>query len=150
MTRAILIVLGLLLIAVAFIAGAQVADTREGLIAEVVSLFAGLGGVILLLSGLVPRRRDRRPMPQAAARSRQVGVRRNANDLVLGVGGIVLAAALFTGLALSGGWLWAGLGGVLLIPMVAGSVYLLVAFARAKERDWNVDLPRLFRLRARD
>src|SRR5581483_88766 len=150
MTRVILITLGLLLVGVAFMSGAQVADTREGLIAEVVSLFAGLGGVILLLFGLVPRRRYQRPNALRAERSSQVAVRRNANDLVLGGAGIAIAAALFAGLALSGGWLWAGLGGLLLVPMVAGSVYLLVAFSRAKERDWTVDLPRLFSLRARD
>src|ERR1051326_1957445 len=114
MTRAIFITLGVLLVAVAFISGAQVADTREGLISEVVSLFAALGGVILLLSGLVPRRRDRRPRPEPSARGSHATVRRNANDLVLGGGGIVIAAALFAGLAVSGGWLWAGLGGLLL------------------------------------
>ena len=150
MTRAILIVLGVLLIAVAFISGAQVADTREGLIAEVVALFAGLSGVGLLLCGLIPRRRDTSPIPPAPKQITQRTSRRTANDLVLGGGGIVIAAVLFGGLAFSGGWLWAALGGVLLVPMIAGSVYLLVTFTRAKERDWKVDLPRLFSARAED
>lgn len=77
-------------------------------------------------------------------------MRRTANDLVLGGGGIIVAVVLFGGLVLSGGWLWAVLGGLLLIPMVAGSVYLVAAFARAEQRDWSIDLPRLFSLRAGD
>jgi hypothetical protein len=52
---------------------------------------------------------------------------------------------LLGGLALSGGFTWALLGAALLIPMVAGSAYLVVGFARAPERDWSVDLARLFR-----
>ena len=149
LTRAIPVALGVLLVAVAFLAGAQVADTREGLIAEVVALFAGLGGVILLLYGLIPRRSDNRPTSQPKQVT-QRRARRTANDLVLGGAGMVIAIVLFGGLALSGGWLWAALGGVLLVPMVAGSAYLVVAFARAQQRDWSVDLPRLFRLRAED
>jgi hypothetical protein len=149
LTRALFIAIGVLLVAVAFIAGAQVADTREGLIAEVVALFAGLAGISLLLYGLVPRRPSARPAgatSPAAARP----MRRSGNDLVLGVGGIVVAAALFAGLAVSGGWLWATLGGMLLVPMVAGSAYLLITFATARERDWSVSLPRLFRPRPDD
>jgi hypothetical protein len=147
--RILFVACGLVLVAIAFIAGAQVADTREGLIAEVITLFAGLGGVGLLLYGLVPRRQDIRPTPatrRAPLRSR----RRTANDLVIGGAGIVVAAVLFVGLAVSGGWLWALLGGALLIPMVAGSAYLVVGFARSPQRDWSVDLPHLFRPRADD
>jgi hypothetical protein len=147
MRRAIFVVCGLLLVASAFLAGAQVADTREGLIAEVVALFCGLAGVVSLLYGLIPRRRDIRPMPPRDSSAKR-SVTRTANDLVLGGGGVVLAALLFAGLAYSGGWLWAALGGVLLLPMLAGSAYLLIGFARAPERDWTVDLPRLFRARA--
>lgn len=38
---------------------------------------------------------------------------------------------LLGGLALSGGGLWLGLGFALLLPMIAGSVYLCVRFLRA-------------------
>ena len=56
MARWIAAFAGLALVAIAFIAASHVADTREGLIAEVVTLFAGLVGVLLLLYGLVPKR----------------------------------------------------------------------------------------------
>ena len=145
MRRIIFVAAGLLLVTLAFIEAAQVADTRDGLIAEVITLFSGLGGVSLLLYGLVPRRRDTRPtQPVQQERPR---TRRTANDLLLGAGGVVLAVALLSGLAYSGGWGWAALGGVLLVPMTAGSAYLLIAFARAKDRDWTLDLSSLFRAR---
>jgi hypothetical protein len=147
MTRAIFAASGLLLIAVAFVAAGRVADTREGLIAEVVTLFAGLAGVALLLYGLVPRRNGPSPAPVArpAGTDRR---RRTGNDLVVGGGGIVIAVLLLGGLALSGGWGWAALGAVLLVPMIAGSAYLVIAFIRAPERDWSVDLRRLFTSRS--
>jgi len=138
---------GLVLIAIAFVAAANVADTREGLIAEIVTLLSGLAGVGVLLYGLVPRR----PAPGQAsvpARSRvPANAPRSANDLLVGSSGLVLAAVLLTGLVLSAGWLWAALGGVLLIPMIAGSAYLLAAFIRAPQREWRIDLQRLTRPR---
>ncbi len=146
MMRGLSVACGLALVVVAFIAGSQVADTREGLIAEVITLFAGLGAVALLLYGLVPRRREQSRAPNVSRPTRTLG-RRTANDLVLGGAGIAVGVLLFAGLAVSGGWIWASLGGVLLIPMLAGSAYLLIAFARAPERDWTVDLPRIFRSR---
>jgi len=148
MSRAIFAASGLLLIAVAFISAGRVADSREGLIAEVVTLFAGLAGVALLLYGLVPRRnppntltRDARP----AANDRR---RRTGNDLLIGGGGLAIALLLLGGLAFRGGWGWAALGAVLLVPMIAGSAYLVVAFARAPERDWSIDLRLLFSSRS--
>ncbi len=134
---------GLTLIAIAFVAAGQVADTREGLIAEVITLFAGLAGVLLLLYGLVPKRSS--PSANAAQRpaaSKPTGPR-SANDLLLGTAGLLLAAVLLTGLVISGGWGWALIGGLLLLPMIAGCVYLCAAFASAHEKDWTIDLRRL-------
>ena len=44
---------------------------------------------------------------------------------------IRLAVLLVAGLAISGGLLLAGFGLALLLPMIAGSVYLCVRFLRA-------------------
>jgi hypothetical protein len=138
---------GLLLVAVAFIAATHVADTREGLVAEVVTLMSGLAGVGLLLYGLIPKRPDavvadaRRPIGSESQGPR------SANDLVLGTLGLVLAVGLLTGLVLSAGWLWALLGAVLLLPMTVGSGYLLAAFIRAPQREWRIDLRRLTSIR---
>lgn len=134
---------GLLLVAVAFIAATNVADTRQGLIAEIVTLLSGLAGVALLLYGLVPKRPATpsagMPRPAEAAAKRP----RTANDLVLGAAGLLLAAVLLTGIVLSAGWTWALLGTVLLLPMTLGSGYLLASFIRAPQRDWRIDLRRL-------
>ena len=134
---------GLLLVAVAFIAGTNVADTREGLIAEVVTLMSGLAGVALLLYGLIPKRAT--PASAPGPRPSQGSMRRprTANDLLIGGVGLVLAVILLAGLVVSGGWLWALLGGVLLLPMTIGSGYLLAAFIRAPQREWRIDLSRL-------
>jgi hypothetical protein len=138
---------GLLLVAVAFIAATKVADTREGLVAEVVTLMSGLAGVGLLLYGLIPRR----PAAAPAGAPRPGGSRsqgpRSANDLVLGALGLVVAIGLLAGLVLSAGWLWALLGGVLLLPMTIGCGYLLAAFIRAPQREWKIDLRRLTSIR---
>lgn len=142
MARWIAIVAGLALVVVAFAAATQVADTREGLIAEVVTLFAGLAGVLLLIYGLVPRR----PRPTQAAevtRPQRTSGPRSLNDLVIGSAGLLIAAVLLTGLLMSAGWLWALIGTVLLLPMIAGCVYLCAAFLAAPERVWKIDLARL-------
>jgi hypothetical protein len=144
MRRILFAVCGLLLIAVAFVAAAQVADSREGLIAEIVTLLAGLAGVGFLLYGLVPKRHDA-PVRQGGKHGQTRPSRRSANDLLAGASGIVVALVLIGGIAFSAGWAWAAMGAVLLVPMLAGSVYLLIAFSRAAERDWSVDLRRLFR-----
>jgi len=134
---------GLALVAIAFFAASHVADTREGLISEVVTLLAGLGGVLLLLYGLVPKRgAGARNVTPGSPPLRRAGPR-SANDLLLGSGGLIVAAVLLTGLVMSGGWQWAVIGGLLLVPMVAGCVYLCAAFMAAPERDWTINLRRL-------
>ena len=59
--------IGAALIAIAFVAGGRVADTREGLIAEVVVLLAGLVGVGLVLYAWISGARPRpvRALPRA-------------------------------------------------------------------------------------
>lgn len=117
---------------IAFAAATRVADTREGLIAEVITLLGGMAGIGLLIYGFAARRRP------AAEQSSTVGAttpptrrpRRN-RDLLLGAGGIALALLLVSGLALSGGALWAGFGLALLLPMLAGCVLLCVRYLRA-------------------
>ncbi len=143
MARWIAAVAGLALVAIAFIAATHVADTREGLIAEVVTLLAGLGGVVLLLYGLVPKRAAGARDATAASPSLRRAGPRSANDLLLGSAGLLVAAVLLTGLVMSGGWQWALVGGLLLLPMIAGCVYLCAAFLAASERDWTISLRRL-------
>ena len=144
MRRVLALGAGLLLIAVAFAGASRVADTREGLIAEVVTLLSGLAGTGLLLYGLVPRRRRAGgPGPPPASGLTPKRARRSANDLVLGAAGLLVAAVLLGGLVVSAGWTWAFVGAVLLLPMLAGSTYLLAAFIRAPDREWRIDLQRL-------
>jgi hypothetical protein len=135
---------GVTLVAIAFAAATRVADTREGLISEVITLLAGLVGISLILYGLLANTRRFAAAAQAPrpTRPKQQTVP-TANALVIGGGGIVLAAVLLAGLAFSGGVLWAGLGLILLLPMVAGSTYLCVRFLRSPVRDWTIDLRRL-------
>ena len=133
---------GVALIALAFGAATRVADTREGLIAEVVTLLGGLAGISLLLYGMFAGVRPATPQPAPTGNRPQPSIAavRPVSDLILGGGGIVLALFLLGGLAISGGWQWAALGSVLLLPMLAGSVYLCVRFARAPARDWRLEL----------
>ena len=130
--RALSLVAGVALAALAFAAASRVTDTREGLVAEVVTLLAGLAGVGLLIYALTARRRPGAAtgaMPPLASTS--IAPPRSTRDLLLGAGGVALALLLLAGLALSGGLLWAGLGLALLLPMLAGSVYLCVRFLRS-------------------
>jgi hypothetical protein len=129
--RWLALVAGIALVALAFGAGSRVADTREGLIAEVITLFSGLAGVALLVYGFVARPGAPAAPPRLATGSAPAEHARSVRDLLAGVGGIVLALALLTGLAMSGGAMWAGFGLVLLLPMLAGSVYLCVRYLRA-------------------
>ena len=145
--RAAAIGSGALLIGVAFVAAFGVADTRQGLIAEVVTLLSGLAGIGLLIYGLVPHRSSAGRQQSGVATPTRAALPRTANDLVTGIGGLLLAAVLLTGLAISGGWLWAGLGAVLLLPMGIGSAYLVGAFMRDPDRTWRIDLGRLRRRR---
>jgi len=130
--RQLSLVAGAALVVLAFAAVTRVSDTREGLIAEVITLLGGLAGIGLLVYGLTARRASAgrpssmpRPLTQHAPRPRAT------RDLVLGAGGIGLALVLFGGLAVSGGLLWAAFGLALLLPMVSGCVYLCVRFVRA-------------------
>jgi hypothetical protein len=121
---------GAALTVLAFVAATRVVDTREGLIAEIVTLLAGGAGISLLTYAFVARNR---PAPAQGTPARPAEVRRPraARDLLLGTGGIVVALVLLTGLAISGGPLWAGFGLAILLPMLAGSVYLCVRYLRA-------------------
>jgi hypothetical protein len=139
---------GTALVTIAFLAGGRVADTRQGLVFEVIALLAGLAGVILVLYGWVataPRARGR-SLPSLATSPPPVHVR-SANELLIGGIGLGLAAVLVTGVALSAGMLWALLGLVLLLPMVIGCAYLCVRFLRAPQREWKIDVQRLTHLR---
>lgn len=127
--RRLALVVGAALVIVAFAAATRVADTREGLIAEVVTLLAGGAGVGSLIYGLAARQQTRRSVrlerPPTPIRPRTL------RDLVLGAGGVALAAILVIGLAISGGPLSAVFGLALLVPMIAGCLYLCVRFLRA-------------------
>ena len=136
------------MVTIAFLAGGRVADTRQGLVFEVIALLAGLAGVILVLYGWVATaaRADgasRRP-PATTPPPSQV---RSANDLLVGGIGLGIAAVLVTGVALSAGMLWALLGLMLLLPMVIGCAYLCLRFLGAPQRDWKIDVQRLTHLR---
>lgn len=130
--RWLAIVGGFALIVLAFAAASRVTDTQSGQVAEVVTLLGGLAGIGLLTYAFAARPSGRaqgtppRPVP-ATASSKS----RSNRDLVLGASGMVLAVLLLTGLIISGGILWASLGLALLLPMIAGSVYLCVRFLRA-------------------
>jgi len=129
--RWLAVVAGVALIALAVAAATRVSDTREGLIAEVITLLGALAGISLLIYGFAARRR-----PGSAPRSATILVApqtraRSSRDLKLGSGGIALSVVLVVGLAISGGFLWAALGLALLLPMISGSVYLCVRYLRA-------------------
>jgi hypothetical protein len=120
---------GAALVIVAFAAATRVADTREGLIAEVVTLLAGVAGVGALIYGLAARQGT--PASPRVARAPRPIRPRTTTDLLIGAGGVTLAAILVVGLAITGGPLSAAFGFVLLLPMIAGCVYLCVRFLRA-------------------
>jgi hypothetical protein len=127
--RRFALVAGVALVIVAFGAATRVADTREGLIAEVVTLLAGGAGVGALIYGLAARQGA--PASRRIARSPRPVRPRTASDLLFGAGGVVLSAVLVAGLAITGGPLSAVFGLALLLPMIAGCVYLCVRFLRA-------------------
>ena len=130
--RWVALVAGTALIVLAVGAVIHVADSREGLIAEIVTLLSALAGISLLIYGLTARPRPRAPQPPGPSRPPATGPRpRTRRDLVLGAGGVILALVLLAGLAISGGPLWAGFGLALLLPMLAGSVYLCLRFLRS-------------------
>jgi len=135
---------GVVLIVVAFAAATRVADTREGLIYEVVTLLAGLAGVGFLLYGLVAMFSHSQPTTPAPPIAAPVAERvHNAGELLVGASGLVLAAILLAGIAVTAGGWWVLLGSFLLLPMIAGCIYLCFTFARGPRRDWKIDLQKL-------
>jgi hypothetical protein len=128
--RRLPLIAGIGLVALAFAAGTRVADTREGLIAEVITLLAGLAGVSLVLYGLFGGVRPATipPVPHAPATPRPPSSR----DFALGASGLGLAIILIGGTGISAGWEWGALGAVVLLPMIAGSLYLCSRFLRAR------------------
>ncbi len=142
--RRLAVIAGVILVAAAFAAATQVADTREGLVFEVVTLFAALAGVSLLLYGLVATLSGTRPVIPAPVAPRPGGEKvHNAAELLVGVSGLVVAALLLAGTAAAAGVMWVFLGAILLMPMIAGSAYLCFTFARGPRRDWKIDLQKL-------
>jgi len=144
--RWLALVIGAVLIAIAFVASGRVADTQQGMVSEVITLFAGLVGVSLVLYAWVSGARPR------AAGAPKAGVKatvqiRSATELLAGAVGLVIAVALIAGVALSAGGLWVIVALVLLLPMILGSAYLCVRFFRAPKREWKIDLRQLTRLR---
>ena len=132
---------GATLLLIAFAAATRVADTRQGLIAEIVTLLAGLAGISLLLYGLIGgASRSASPVERRGPAKPSAPAVRPLTDLLAGAGGIVIALVLLGGLAVSGGFEWAGFGLLIMVPMIAGSVYLCVRFARAPARDWKIEL----------
>lgn len=119
-----------MLIALAFWAATRVANTREGLIAEVITLLAGLAGMMLVFYGLFagarPAARLSPPRPPAPARPP------SSRDFALGAAGLVLAMVLVGGWGISAGWQWAALSVVVLLPMIVGSAILCIRFLRAR------------------
>jgi hypothetical protein len=137
------------LVVVAFLAAGRVADTRAGLVYEVITLLAGLAAVILILYGLFATSGRQKgpgsaPVPSTPRMPTRI---RSANDLLVGGGGLAIAVILTIGIGVSSGPLWALLGLVLLLPMVTGCAYLCLRFLRAPEREWRIDLQRLTRHR---
>ena len=130
MRRRISLVAGIVLIAIAFAAGTRVANTREGLIAEVITLLAGLAGMTLVFYGLFARARPAtnpaRVLPASERRPP------STRDFALGAAGLMLAGLLVGGWGISAGWQWAALSVVVLLPMIAGSAVLCIRFLRAR------------------
>jgi len=128
--RALSLIAGIALIVVAFGAGTRVTDTREGLIAEVITLLAGLAGIGLVLYALFGRARP--TSAPGVTRPKEPARLPTARDFAIGSAGLVLAALLIGGLVITAGWQWAAWGAVLLLPMIAGSALLCGRYLRAR------------------
>jgi hypothetical protein len=128
--RRLYILAGVVLIAFAFAAATRVANTREGLIAEVITLLGGLAGMTLVFFGLFSgarlATRSTAPLQRAPARPP------STRDFALGAAGLVLAVLLISGWGISAGWQWAALSVVVLLPMIVGSAVLCIRFLRAR------------------
>ena len=122
---------GIGFVVLAFAAATRVTDTRDGLIAEVVTLFSGLAGVSLVLYGRFAGMRHS-PRPGVAPGPPAPPRPPSGRDLAIGAGGLVLAAILLGGLFVSAGWQWAALGLVILLPMIVGSAFLCGRFLMAR------------------
>jgi hypothetical protein len=124
------VVAGVVLIAIAFGAATRVANTRDGLIAEVITLLGGLAGMTLVFFGLFSGARPavRSPAPRPPAPARPPSTR----DFALGAAGLVLAVFLIGGWGISAGWQWAALSVLVLLPMIVGSAVLCFRFLRAR------------------
>ncbi len=131
---------GAFLVVIAFLAASRVADTREGLVFEVIALLAGLAGVSLVLYGWVAAAAGARGQSPRLVTSKPPVLVRSANELLIGGSGLVVAVVLITGIGVSAGTLWALMGFGLLLPMVIGSAYLCLRFLRAPQRQWKIDL----------
>jgi hypothetical protein len=129
--RWLALIAGAALLVLAFAAAGRVTDTREGLVAEVVTLIGGATGFLLLIYAFAARKRAAPAPSPAKTGAPRAGYRRTTRDVLLGGGGIAVALLLVAGLAVSGGPMLAGFGLALLLPMLAGSVYLCVRYARA-------------------
>lgn len=142
--RRLALATGAALVLVAFMAGSRVANTREGLVFEAVALLAGLAGVSLVLYGWVAAAVRAGPGTPRSPLALQPRVQiRSANELLIGGGGLVVAAVLVSGIGFTAGALWALMGFLLLLPMIIGCAYLCLRFLRAPRREWKIDLRRL-------
>jgi hypothetical protein len=128
--RRLSLIAGIALVAIAFGAATRVADTREGLIAEVVTLLAGLVGISMVLYGLFAGARpaSRPAIPRSPAPSRTP----SAREFVIGAAGLGLATILVSGLGITAGLEWAAVGLVVLLPMIVGSAILCARFLRTR------------------
>ena len=137
--RRLSLIAGLVLIAIAFGAATRVADTREGLIAEAITLLAGLVGMSLILYGLFagagPTPRPAIPLSPPPARTP------STRELAIGVSGLGVATILVGGLEITAGLEWAALGLVVLLPMIVGSAILCARFVRARLLNLAVHIP---------
>lgn len=143
--RWLALVIGAVLVAIAFVAAGQVADTQEGQVAEVVALLAGLVGVSLIIYAWAAGARARPPGALPTVSAKPPVQIRSATELLAGAVGLVIALALIAGVAFSAGGLWVIVALVLLLPMILGSAYLCVRFVRAPQREWKIDLRQLTR-----
>jgi hypothetical protein len=128
--RRLSLIAGIALVAIAFGAATRVADTREGLIAEVVTLLAGLVGISMVLYGLFA---GARPAPRPAIpRSPAPARTPSAREFAIGAAGLGLATILVSGLGITAGLEWAAVGLVVLLPMIVGSAILCARFLRTR------------------